>query len=63
MSPQENKENGINGMTNGTNNSNGTNYNDTKNNEVEENRSISPSSQQQPSNKTVQQVVCPQWKN
>ena len=56
VSPQETKENGINGLTNGTNNSNGTtNCNNTKNNEVEENRSISPS-QQQPSNKTVQQV-------
>lgn len=61
VSPQEStKENGINGLTNGTNNSNGTNcnQNSTKNNEVlEENRSLSPSTvqSQQQTSKTLQQ--------
>ena len=58
MSPQETKENGINGLTNGTNNSNGTSCNSTKNNDVDctENRSLSPSTvQSQQTNKTAQQ--------
>jgi hypothetical protein len=61
VSPQEStKENGINGLSNGTNNSNGTNcnQNSTKNNEVlEENRSLSPSTvqSQQQTSKTLQQ--------